>query len=160
MGKTIRRVDKFSRSRGYHNDKSKFTKLRDRRSHKSNRRDNRGSDELTFVPFNRCKARSWTHGRPYIRSTHPKLTNNNYSLLISDIEYNKKDWGSLEDNISAAFDDKKRYVDELRLLNHLYDHETAELDRLRMYKKQTQRRGRLGPFAGRKRHNKRDGSIY
>jgi hypothetical protein len=160
MGKTIRRVDTFSRSRGHHNDKSKFTKLRDIRSHKSNRRNNKGSNERTFEPFNRCKARSWTHNRPYIRSPHSKLTNNNYSLLINDIEYGKDDWGSLADNISAAFDNKKRYIDELRKLNHRYDHDTEELDRLRMYKKQAKRRGRLGPFTGRKRYNKEDIFFY
>jgi len=55
MGKTVRNVSASSRSVSYKTDHHRgFVKVKDRRSHHSNRNENKNADEISFQNFN-CK---------------------------------------------------------------------------------------------------------
>ena len=139
MGKTIRKNNQQSRSRSYFADKSRsFASNEDRTSHHRQRKQNRDSDEVTFIPFD-CKSKrtvAFRNGNVEDQRNVPTINNQElFQNTDATIEDALESWTPMAD---------QGYVNSLT--RYCGQYAVASL-------KQVKRRREMAPFIGHRRND-------
>ena len=162
MGKTVRKNGcGVSRSTNYKVNKArKYAKRHYRTSHRVNRRVNKGTDELSFVPFDGSK-RTHKHRYGGVRDCNYNLPNNFREYFddetLNNMENENNYCGSkvfwTHDGLSKDLARlEKKLKDEIKEKNtgkkYSTYHLNEDLKYLNATKKQFDRRGHVGKFKG------------